>query len=69
MAKQKTVSSYITELKKMIHSRTGADMEPWLLPQVRSTAMNMVVLDKIMNPTEFGDAIDFAIQELKEKYE
>lgn len=47
MAKQKTVSSYITELKKMIRSRTGVDMEPWLMPQVRSTAMNMVVLDKI----------------------
>ena len=31
----------------MIKSRTGADMEPWLLPQVRATADNMVMLDKV----------------------
>ena len=31
----------------MIKARTGADMEIWLLPQVRATAMNMVMLDKV----------------------
>ena len=31
----------------MIQSRTGKAMEPWLLPQVRATAMNQVMLDKI----------------------
>jgi hypothetical protein len=31
----------------MIKSRTGADMEVWLLPQVRATAANMVMLDKV----------------------
>lgn len=31
----------------MIKSRTGAEMESWLLPQVRATAMNMVMLDKV----------------------
>jgi hypothetical protein len=31
----------------MIKSRTGADMEAWLLPQVRATAANMVMLDKV----------------------
>ena len=47
MAKGKTAHAYELELRKMIKSRTGADMEPWLLPQVRATAMNMVMLDKI----------------------
>ena len=31
----------------MIKARTAADMEPWLLPQVRATAANMVMLDKV----------------------
>lgn len=47
MAKQKTAHAYELELRKMIKSRTGADMEPWLLPQVRATAANMVMLDKV----------------------
>ncbi len=55
MAKKRTVSSYISELKKMIKSRTGQDMEPWLLPQVRSTAMNLVTLDSIQEELETTD--------------
>ena len=47
MAKQKTAHAYELELRKMIESRTGAKMEAWLLPQVRATAMNMVMLDKV----------------------
>ena len=47
MAKPKTAHAYELELRKMIKSRTGADMEPWLLPQVRATADNMVMLDKV----------------------
>lgn len=47
MAKTKTAHAYELELKKMIESRTGVQMEPWLLPQVRATAANMVILDKI----------------------
>lgn len=41
----------------MIKSRTGADMEPWLLPQVRATAANMVMLDKIQNELLAGDLV------------
>ena len=33
----------------MIEIRTGAKMEIWLLPQVRATAMNQVMLDKIQD--------------------
>lgn len=47
MAKRKSRDGYIRELKQMIKARTGADMEPWLLPQVRATASNMLMVDKI----------------------
>ena len=47
MAKQRTAHAYELELRKMIESRTGAKMEMWLMPQVRATAMNMEMLDKI----------------------
>lgn len=49
MSKKRTARSYESELREMIKSRTGADMEMWLLPQVRATAANMVVLDKIQD--------------------
>jgi hypothetical protein len=47
MVKPKTASAYASELKRMIKERTGANMEAWLMPQVRATASNMVILDKI----------------------
>ena len=52
MAKQRTAHAYEMELRKMIKSRTGADMEAWLLPQVRATASNMVMLDKVQSELE-----------------
>lgn len=55
MAKQKTAHAYELELRKMIESRTGAKMEMWLLPQVRATAMNQVMLDKIQTELLDGD--------------
>ena len=55
MAKQRTAHAYELELRKMIKSRTGADMEPWLLPQVRATASNMVMLDKVQRELEQAD--------------
>ena len=56
MAKQRTAHAYELELRKMIQNRTGADMEPWLLPQVRATAANMVMLDKVQQ--ELLDKVD-----------
>ena len=47
MTKPKTAHAYELELRKMIEARTGAKMEMWLLPQVRATAMNEVMLDKV----------------------
>ena len=52
MSKRKTSHAYELELRKMIKSRTGAEMEPWLLPQVRATASNMVMLDKVQAELE-----------------
>ena len=49
MANKKTAHAYELELRKMIKARTGADCEPWLTPQIRTTAMNEVMLDKIQD--------------------
>lgn len=57
MAKRKTRDGYIRELKKMIKARTGADMEEWLLPQVRVTASNMLMIDKVENEIMDSDEL------------
>lgn len=57
MPKKKTAHAYGLELRKMIKSRTGADMEAWLLPQVRATASNMVMLDKVQRELEETDSL------------
>lgn len=57
MAKTKTAHAYELELRKMIESRTGAKMELWLLPQVRATASNMVMLDKVQRELESADEL------------
>ena len=55
MAKKKTAHAYELELRNMIKHRTGVEMEPWLLPQVRATAGNMVMLDKVQAELEDPD--------------
>ena len=55
MAKQRTAHAYELELRKMIESRTGVKMEMWLMPQVRATAMNEVMLDKIQDELTNGN--------------
>ena len=47
MGKERTAHANELELRKMIKSRTGVEMEIWLLPQVRATASNMVMIDKV----------------------
>ena len=49
MARPKTAHAYELELRKMIEARTGAKMELWLMPQVRATARNEVMLDQIQD--------------------
>ena len=57
MAKQRTAHAYELELRKMIKSRTGADMGIWLTPQVRATAMNQVMLDKVQAELEATESL------------
>ena len=69
MAKQRTAHAYELELRKMIKSRTGADMEAWLLPQVRATAANMVMLDKVqaelLNTEDFVKPMPGSMSQIK----
>ena len=70
MAKQRTAHAYELELRKMIESRTGAKMELWLMPQVRATAMNEVMLDQIQDelvngPKKLADYGDGSTGQIK----
>jgi len=49
MGKKKTRDGYERELRAMIKERTGKDCEKWLGPQIRATAANMVVIDKMQD--------------------
>lgn len=54
MAKKKKepankIANYIEELKNSVQQRTGKPFEIWLLPQVRATASNMVILETIQD--------------------
>ena len=51
-SKKKTTRDYIEELKQMIEMRTGRPFELWLTPQLRATAMNLVVLDRVQENLE-----------------
>lgn len=46
MAKAKTAHAYELEIKRMIEKRNG-EFDMWLIPQLRATALNCVMLDKI----------------------
>lgn len=45
----KTAIEYTEELKKMIELRNGEPFNVWLIPQLRATAMNMVILDRVQD--------------------
>ena len=55
MGRKKSAHGYELELRRMIKSRTGADCEVWLYPQVRATAANMVLLDKMQEELAGAD--------------
>ena len=54
MAKKKSTHAYELEIKKMIIERLGK-FDIWLMPQVRATAMNMVMLDKLQETLSDDD--------------
>ena len=57
MGKKKSAHGYELELRRMIKSRTGVDCEVWLYPQVRATAANMVLLDKMQEELAGADSL------------
>ena len=58
MAKSKT-SNYIDELKSLVVQRNDGTFDPWLMPMLRSTAMNMVILDRLQEELEKSNMTDF----------
>ena len=55
---KKTTDDYIDELKDMVvQANDGKPFSPWLMPQLRATAMNMVVLDKLQTAIEKADTL------------
>ena len=50
-----SMKEYIEELKQMIELRTGKPFELWLMPQLRATAQNMVLLDRIQEAIALED--------------
>lgn len=62
MAKKKTTDEYIEELKAMVvEANDGKPFPGWLLPQLRSTAMNMVILDKLQNTIEKEESLTMSM--------
>ena len=57
MGKKKSAHGYELELRRMIKSRTGVECEVWLYPQVRATAANMVLLDKMQEELAGADSL------------
>lgn len=57
MGRKKSVHGYELELRRMIKCRTGVDCEVWLYPQVRATAANMVLLDKMQEELAGVDSL------------
>ena len=61
MAKRMTTKQYEAELKKLIKERTGRDYDIWLLPQIRSTAKNEYMLDKVTEELDSTDLTTIGI--------
>ena len=57
MAKKSTTQDYITELRTMIENKNDGAFDPWLMPMLRATAMNMVILDKLQEAIEKEDSL------------
>ena len=51
-SKAKTTQDYIDELKNSIDQKSENGFGPWLMPMLRATAMNMVILDKMQEQLE-----------------
>ena len=64
--KAKKIGDYVEELTKMIELRTGNAFDIWLTPQLRATAMNMVILDKLQSELDKADLLTFTTGSMKQ---
>lgn len=51
MAKDSS-KGYEDQLCNLIRQKTNKDPDPWLMPQIRATASNMVVIDRVQQELE-----------------
>lgn len=56
-----SIRTYAMELKQLIEERTGKACDPWLYPQIRSTARNEKLLDKMQDELENGDLVQMTV--------
>ena len=54
--KKNKTQDYIDQLREMIEARNEGKFDPWLVPMLRATAMNMVILDKLQDSLEEEEA-------------
>lgn len=65
-AKAKTITDYVSELTQMVELRTGSKFDIWLTPQLRATAMNMVILDKLQTDLDKASFLTYTTGSMKQ---
>lgn len=64
--KVKTITDYVSELTQMVELRTGSAFDIWLTPQLRATAMNMVILDKLQADLDKASFLTYTTGSMKQ---
>lgn len=64
--KAKTITDYVSELTQMVELRTGSKFDIWLTPQLRATAMNMVILDKLQTDLDKASFLTYTTGSMKQ---
>lgn len=64
--KPKTITDYVSELTQMVELRTGSKFDIWLTPQLRATAMNMVILDKLQTDLDKASFLTYTTGSMKQ---
>ena len=64
--KAKTITDYVSELTQMVELRTGSAFDIWLTPQLRATAMNMVILDKLQTDLDKASFLTYTTGSMKQ---
>ncbi len=64
--KAKKITDYVSELTQMVELRTGSAFDIWLTPQLRATAMNMVILDKLQADLDKASFLTYTTGSMKQ---